>query len=231
MSKRGKNYKTVAKKYKTDEKLSLSKAIDLVKKSSYSKFEGSLELHLNIKLPKDKNPKSIKGSYSLPHATATKNVKIAVFTDPKNEQIAKDAGADLTNLEQLIKDVQTGKIEFDVAIATPDAMPKISILGRQLGPKGLMPNPKVGTVTTPDKLADTISEYKKGKQTFKCDGQGNVHVSVGKLEQSNEELVENIKAVVNVVASTIGKGAEQLIQSAYLAPTMGISVKTDVFSE
>ena len=231
MAKRGKKYNKIATKYKSDKKYPLKKAIEQAKKASYSSFEGSLELHLNIKLPKDKNPKSIKGSYSLPHTTTTKDIKVAVFTDSKSEEIAKKAGADLTNLKQLMKDVQAGKIDFDVAIATPDVMAKISVLGRQLGPKGLMPNPKVGTVTTLDKLADTITEYKKGKQTFKCDGQGNIHVFVGKINQEEKELLENIKTVIDEVSSTIGKNAEQLIQSAYLSPTMGVSIKTDVFSE
>lgn len=231
MAKRGKKYTQTAKKLKTNERLSLQDAIERAKKASYSNFDGSLELHLNIKLPKDKNPRSIKGSYSLPHSVSKKSVKIAVFTDPKNEEIAQKAGADITNLDQLIKDVKEGKIEFDVAIATPDVMPKISVLGRQLGPKGLMPNPKLGTVTTTEKLADTIAEYKKGKQTFKCDEQGNVHVFIGKLSQPTEELKENIKAVIDVVSSTIGKAADQLIKSAYLAPTMGISIPTDVLSE
>ena len=220
--KRGKQYKKVAETIEKGKMYSLEDAIKKIKTLSYSKFVGTLELHLNLKIPKNTDPKSIKGSVSLPHSSGTEEVKIAVFTD-KNEDEAKKAGADFVGLDSLIKDVQEGKITFDIAIATPSAMPKIAILGKELGPKGLMPNPKTGTVT--DDLVATIQEYKKGKQTFACDPSGVIHMGVGKLDMKDEMLIENIHQAITAVESAMGKNHIQIIQKLYISPTMGSALK------
>jgi large subunit ribosomal protein L1 len=220
---RGKNYKKVSKDLDRSKTYSLEEGVKKVKSLSYSKFVGSLEAHIDINIPKDKDPKSIKGSVSLPHSTATKSVKIAVFTTPDKDEVAKKAGADFVGLDKLMKDVKDGKIEFDVAIATPSVMPQIAVLGKELGPKGLMPNPKVGTVT--EDIASVVEEYKKGKQTFTCDASGVIHMSVGKLDMEDEKLIENIHEAISAVESAIGKGYMQAIKRMHLAPTMGPSVK------
>ena len=145
--KRGKIYKKLTKNLDRTFSYSLKDGVKKAKELSYSKFVGSLEIHVDLKLPKDKDPKSLKGAVSLPHATSTKDVKVAVFCTPEKEDEAKKAGADLVGMEAIMKDVKDGKIEFDVAIATPSVMPKIAVLGKELGPKGLIPNLKSGTVT------------------------------------------------------------------------------------
>jgi len=221
--KRGKIYKKLAKNLDRTVSYSLKDGVKKAKELSYSKFVGSLEIHVDLKLPKDKDPKSLKGGVSLPHATSTKDVKIAVFCTPEKEDEAKKAGADFVGMETIMKDVKDGKIEFDVAIATPSVMPKIAVLGKELGPKGLMPNPKNGTVT--DDIAEAVSEYKKGKQTFACDPSGVVHMSVGKIDLEDEKLIENIHVAVQAIADIVGKTPELAIERMHLAPTMGPSVK------
>lgn len=221
--KRGKIYKKLTKNLDRTFSYSLKDGVKKAKELSYSKFVGSLEIHVDLKLPKDKDPKSLKGAVSLPHATSTKDVKVAVFCTPEKEDEAKKAGADLVGMEAIMKDVKDGKIEFDVAIATPSVMPKIAVLGKELGPKGLMPNPKSGTVT--DDIAEAVSEYKKGKQTFACDPSGVVHMNVGKIDLEDEKLIENIHVAVQAIADVIGKTPELTVERMHLAPTMGPSVK------
>ena len=122
-----------------------------------------------------------------------------------------------------MKDVKDGKIEFDVAIATPSVMSKIAVLGKELGPKGLMPNPKVGTVT--EDIVSVIKEYKKGKQTFACDASGVIHMNVGKLDMDDEKLIENVHTAVSAIEVAVGKGYIQAFRKFHLAPTMGPALK------
>lgn len=220
--KRGKKYTELRKDLDRSKMYSIEEAIKKVKKLSYSKFTGTLELHMDIKVPKDRDAKSIKGSISLPHSTGNQDIKIAVFTEDKVDE-AKKAGADFVGLDDLIKDVKEGNIDFDVAIATPSVMPKIAVLGKELGPKGLMPNPKTGTVT--DDIASTIEEYKKGKQTFSCDSSGVIHMAVGKLDMDDEKLIENIHEAVKAIETAVGRNYVQTINKLHLAPTMGPSAK------
>lgn len=221
--KRGKKYTKTIKNLDTSASYSLKDGIKKAKDLSYSNFVGSLEIHVDLKLPKDKDPKSLKGAVSLPNSSSKKDVKIAVFCTPDVESVAKDAGADIVGLDKLMKDIKDGKIEFDIAIATPSVMPKIAVLGKELGPKGLMPNPKNGTVT--DDIASAVAEYKKGKQTFVCDMSGVVHMNVGKLDLEDDKLIENIHAAVLAISDVVGKTPELMIQRMHLAPTMGHSVK------
>jgi len=219
--KRGKKYIEVRKKKET-ESLVFKDAIRKIKELNYSKYTGSLEMHISINLPKDKDPKSIKGTYTLPHSTESQ-VRIAVFTTPENVEKAKKAGADKAGLEDLIKEVQNGNIDFDIAIATPSTMPTIAVLGKELGPKGLMPNPKTGTVT--EDIEKTITEYRKGKQTFKADDQGGIHIKIGKLDLEDEKILENIKVVIPAIEEALGKPLQMLIKKIVLSGTMSPSVK------
>lgn len=222
---RGKKYIKAVKNLDRNKSYTVQQAVAEAKKTSYSKFVGTLEVHFDVKLPKDTDPKSIKGAVALPHSSGNKSVKVAVFTTPDMEKEAKDAGADLVGLDNLIKDVKAGKIDFDVAIATPSVMPKIAILGKELGPKGLMPNPKNGTVT--NDIAKAVSEYKKGKQTFACDTSGVIHMNAGKLDMEDSKLIENVHACVSAIEEVLGKTYSQAIEKMHLSPTMGPSFKID----
>jgi len=221
--KRGKKYIKSIKGLDREQSYTVAEGVKKIKTLSYSSFVGTLELHVDVKLPKDRDPKSIKGAVSLPNASGNKVVRVAVFATPDKDVAAKEAGADLVGMEQLMKDIKAGKIEFDVAIATPAVMPKIAVLGKELGPKGLMPSPKNGTVT--DDVAKAVAEYKKGKQTFACDDSGVIHMNVGKLDMDDAKLVENVHAGVTSIEEVLGKPVDQILQKMHLAPTMGASVK------
>ena len=221
--KRGKKYIKVSKDLDRTKSYSVQEGIKMAKKTSYSKFVGSLEAHFDIIIPKDRDPKSIKGAVSFPYSVSDKSVTVAAFVTPDKEKEAKEAGADIVGLDSLIKDIKDGKISFDVAIATPAVMPKIAVLGKELGPKGLMPNPKNGTVT--NDLEEAIGEYKKGKQTFACDDSGVIHLNVGKLDLEDEKLIENINTAVLALEEIFGKPYDQIADRMHIAPTMGASVK------
>ncbi len=222
MAKRGKKYKKV-REIKENSILDLKTAIAQVKKQSYSSFPATIELHAALKMTKNLEPKSIKGSVSLPHGES-KTVKIAAFTTPADEKKAKDAGADLVGTEEIMKEVKDGKVNFDVAIATPEVMPQIAQLGKELGPKGLMPNPKTGTVT--ENIEETIAEYKKGKSNFAADVNGAIHLAVGKIDLEDEKIEENIKEALQSIATAMGsRELKQVIRKTHLAPTMGPSVQ------
>lgn len=221
--KRGKRYIDSVKNYDPAKVYDIKAGIEKVKELSYSNFTGTLEVHADIIVPKDRDPKSIKGAYTLPHSSGDVDIKIAVFCPPELEDEAKKAGADIVGLKELTKDVKAGNINFDVAIATPSVMTDIAVLGKDLGPRGLMPNPKNNTVT--DELAETIKEYKEGKQTFACDESGVIHLKAGKLDMDTEELVENVEGCIKAITQTLNKPYEQAIKRLHLAPTMGASVK------
>ncbi len=223
--KRGKKYKKAIEGLDRTKVYTIEEAIQEAKKRSYSSFVGSLELHFDIVIPKEKDPKSIKGALSLPHSIDTKDTTIVVFTTPDKEKEAKDAGADYVGLDDLIKSVQKGDISFDIAIASPSVMSKIAILGKELGPKGLMPNPKNDTVT--DDVASAVKEFKKGKQAFACDSSGVIHVKAGKLDMEDEKLIENVHVAVSAVEEVVGKQYSQSVKRMHIAPTMGPSFKVD----
>ncbi len=225
MPTRGKKYEKVAEK-KLDKVVSLAVAVESVKKMSYSKFDGTVELHVTTILSKDKDPKSIKGSVSLPFMES-KASRIAVAVPAHLEKAAADAGADLYGAA-LMEEIKAGKINFDILLATPDMMPALAVSGKVLGPKGLMPNPKNGTVVTPEKIADTIGEFKRGKLVFKADAAGGIHVAVGKVSFANEKIVANVREMINAIAVLLGKSKEYVIKKACLAPTMGPSVTFDI---
>ncbi len=224
MSKHGKKYQKIMQKFE-DKEYPLADAIKTAKETSYSKFPGSLELHLGINLPKDKDAKSVKGSLSLPHMTSEKETRIIVFCEKDDCAKAKKAGAIEAGLEDLIKKIQGGWMDFDVAIAVPSVMAKIAVLGKNLGPKGLMPNPKTGTLT--EDIEATIAEFKKGKSKFACDDTGAIHIVVGKVDTKTEDVVENIYVAIKGISETIGKPAASLIKTAVISPTMGAGVKID----
>ena len=222
-TKRTKEFQKLADENK---KYSLSEAIEILKKSPRTKFDQTVELSFKININPKETPASIRGTVSLPHGSG-KKLKVAVFCKGEYEKKAKEAGADFIGSDDLIKKVGGGWCDFDVAIATPDMMREMGRLGKVLGPRGLMPNPKTGTVTKDVEKA--ITEVKKGKIEFRMDKQSNVHVLIGKLSFATPSLFENgteiIEAIERAKPSAV-KGV--FIKSLSASSTMGPGLKLDL---
>lgn len=219
---RSKKYKKVQKLIDKTKHYNLEQAIELMPKLSTSKFDSAIEIHINIKLSQKQKKESIKGSLTLPHQVGTVT-KIAVLTTPEHVDEAKEA--DTVGAEDLIKKIEKGWSDFDVLIATPEIMPKIASLGKILGPKGKMPNPKNETVTT--NLKKVIGMYKKGKLDFKADKQGGIHKTIGKVSMKKEQLIENAKAFFKAVFDETKRLQSMPFKSVFLSPTMGPSIRLD----
>jgi len=205
----------------------LDEAIALVKETSTVKFDASVEFHARLGIDPKKSDQLIRATVVLPHGTG-KTKRIAAFVGPNDEKAAKEAGADLVLGEEEIKAIKdTGKIDFDIAVATPEMMPKLAVAARVLGPKGLMPNPKTDTV---DKnVAKMIEALKKGKAAFKNDDQANIHQLVGKTSFDNAKLKENIETFIDALKRAKPAGAKGIyIKTAFLTSAMGPSVKIAV---
>jgi len=205
---------------------SIAEAIELVKKTSNVKFDSSVEVHAKLGIDISKSDQQIRSTVVLPHGTG-KTKKVAAFVGANDEKTAKEAGADFVYGEEDIKKIKdTGKFDFDIAVATPDMMPKLAPAAKVLGPKGLMPNPKTGTVGTDVKKM--VDELKKGKITFKNDDTGNVHQLIGKISFDSQKLAENLNVFMEALKKAkpnTTKGA--YIVGAYLTSTMGPSIKIE----
>ena len=224
MSKRMTELKT---KVDSSKVYTLDEAIALVKATSTVKFDASVEFHARLGIDPKKSDQLIRSTVVLPHGTG-KTKRIAAFVGPNDEKAAKDAGADLGLGEDEIKEIKTpGKIDFDIAVATPEMMPKLAVAARVLGPKGLMPNPKTDTV---DKnIAKIIEALKKGKAAFKNDDLANIHQLVGKVSFDTEKLKENIETFIEALKRAKPAGAKgTYIKTAFLTSAMGPSVKIAV---
>lgn len=208
---------------------SLKDAIALLKKTPKLKFDETVEIAMKLGVdPKQSQSASIRGMVSLPHGTGRK-VRVAVFCKGEEERRAKDAGADFVGAEELVAKVQGGWADFDVAIATPDMMKDLARLGKILGPRGLMPNPKSGTVT--QDTAKTIKEVKAGKIEFKMDKQAGIHAPLGKLSFTEEALYQNAKLLIESIMSTTPQGASpvwQSVKTLFLSTTMGPGIRLDL---
>lgn len=224
---RGKKYKEVVKT-NTKEAMNLEPAIKQVKKNSISKFKGNqakIDLHITLQGSDKKKEETqvLRVNLSLPHSLGG-NTRVIAFAEGAEAEEAKKAGAIEAGSEDLVAKIEGGWMDFDVALATPAMMPKIAKLGRSLGTRGLMPNPKMGTVTTDIKA--TVEEFKKGKLAIKADTTGVIHVSVGTVEMDDNQVTENTEAAMKAIMDQTGKQImNQAFRSAYLAPTMGPSVK------
>ncbi|MDD5526753.1 MAG: 50S ribosomal protein L1, partial [Candidatus Omnitrophica bacterium] len=196
MKKRSKRYQTTEKLVNKDKVYTLKEAVNLLKSLAQPKFAGSLDLHFNLNVDTKKSDQMIRGTVVLPHGTGRK-VKIAVFCKGEQERDARDAQADYVGAGDLMEKVAAGFLDFDCVIATPDMMKDLSKLGKILGPKGLMPSPKTGTVTTD--VAKAIGDVRKGKVEFRVDKQGGIHLSAGKLSFSEEQLLENANCVIDAI--------------------------------
>jgi large subunit ribosomal protein L1 len=227
MNKRGKKYKKMQKDFE-DKPYPLEEAVEKAKETSYSSFPGSISLHFAMKLSKEKDPKSIKGTLSLPHSVAKEDKRIIVFCEKDYAKKAKDAGAIDAGLDKLVEKVQDGWSDFDVVLGTPEIMNQIAVLGRYLGPQGLMPNPKTGTLVEPDEIPNAIEEFQKGKSRFVADDTGVVHVLVGNVEMDTEKIVKNIKLAIDRISETVAKPTFLLAKSLTVSATMGAGVKVSI---
>ena len=222
-----KRYAAVKAKVDAKKTYTLDEAVALLKETSTVKFDAAVEVHARLGIDPAKSDQQIRTTVALPHGTG-KTKKVAAFVSSAHEKAAKEAGADFVYGEEGIKAIKdTGKIEFDIAVATPDMMPKMAVAAKVLGPKGLMPNPKTDTVGTD--VAKMVTELKKGKAAFKNDTGGNVHISVGKISFAPEKLKENIVAFLDALKKTkpsTSKGT--FVQSVFVTTTMGPSLKIKV---
>lgn len=196
MSKQGKNYRAATEKLRKKESFSLSEAVALLKENKVVKFDATAELHLNLNVDPKKDDQNLRGTMLLPHGTG-KVYKIAALVTDDQVKAAKEAGAAAAGLEELLAEFEKGKVDYDIIIATPDTMKKIGKVAKTLGQKGMMPNPKSGTVT--QDIKKTIEELKRGRIEYRVDKQGNVHTVFGKVSFKAEELENNLKAILKAI--------------------------------
>ncbi len=226
MGKIGKRYSKALDNFKEKNSLNLEDAVKLVKDNAKAKFDETIDLALNLGVDPKHADQMVRGVCSLPNGTG-KKIRVAVFARGSKAEEAQKAGADLVGAEDLMEVVQSGDINFDRCIATPDLMPVVGRLGKILGPRNLMPNPKVGTVTTEIKKA--VEAAKTGEVQFKVEKAGVVHVGVGKASFKKEELIENIKALISSVIKAKPSGAKgNYLKKISLSSTMGPSVTLDI---
>lgn len=219
MTKVSKKYAEASKLIDKKKMYSVAEAAELVTKVGYTKFVGSVDIAIKTFANPKYNDQAIRATTSLPHGNG-KTVKVAVFTTEDNVATAKSAGADTAGFTDLIQKIEKGEMEFDILVTTPDLMKDLAKVAKVLWPKGLMPNPKAGTVTTD--LPSTIAEIKKGRFEFKLDKTGNIHAIVGKMNFSADQLADNINAFINAVNANKPTGIKwKLIKKIVIAPTMG----------
>lgn len=223
LERRGKKYKSVAKLVNKDNEYSLNEALELSIKTNPSKFNASVELHVKLGVDPRQADQNIRGTVSLPSGTG-KNVKVAVFADVEDVKKAKEAGADIAGSDEFLQMLDKEDIQFDVLISTPQMMAKLGKYARLLGPKGLMPNPKSGTVTKD--IAVAVKEAKAGKVEYRVDSTGIIHLSIGKTDFSIDDLQKNANAVFGAIKSAKPSSLKgSYVQSIYIATTMGPSIK------
>lgn len=223
MAKHGKKYRESAKQVDSAKAYPISEAIALLKKSGYSKFDGSVEIAVKTNADAKYNDQMMRGTTILPHGTG-KTIKIAVFT--AEEADAKKAWADIVGTDTLLADIKAGKLDFDVLLTTPEHIRDLAPVAKQLGPKGLMPSPKAGTVVS--NIAQAVEEFKKGKIEFKLDKTGNINAAVGKISFTEAQIEENIKSFIKALEENKPTGVKgKLIKRIYIAPTMGPGIKIE----
>ena len=228
MSKHGKKYLEAAKQVAGSETYAPREAVELVKKTSIAKFDATVETHMRLGLDPRQADQQLRGVVTLPHGTG-KQVRIVVFAEGEPAKLARDAGADYVADDDLTKKIENGWLEFDATIAIPQMMGKVSKLGRILGPRGLMPSPKSGTVVPPEDIGRVIDELRRGRVEFKMDKTSNIHVPIGKVSFEPHQLAENFAALVDAVQSARPPGAKgQFIKNIVLTSTMGPGVKVDI---
>lgn len=230
MAKHGKRYQEASKLADKSKTYSPEEAVELAKKASYARFDETVELHLKMGVNPRSADQQVRGVVLLPNGLG-KKTRVLVFTQGEGIRAAEEAGADYAGADELIKQIEGGWVEFDVSIATPDMMPKVAKLGRILGRRGLMPNPKSGTVVPPQDIARVVSEARKGRSEFRLDRTAIIHLPIGKVSFDKDKLLENLAAVVEAIVRAKPSGAKgQYIRSAFLSTSMGLGFKLDITS-
>jgi large subunit ribosomal protein L1 len=225
MTQHGKKYKESLGKVDREQLYGVVEAVELVKSLASAKFDETVELALRLGVDPRKADQIVRGTLSLPEGTGRTN-RVAVFAAGEAAAEAREAGADVVGADDLVAQINGGFLDFDVAIATPDLMGQVGALGRVLGPRGLMPNPKTGTVTTD--VGKAVTEFKGGRVEYRTDKVGNVHIRVGKASFSKEQLVKNVRAVIEELQRAKPAAAKgRYFQSVTVSSTMGPGVHID----
>jgi len=228
MTRHSKNYQEALKLLDKTMVYSPEEAIVLAKKAAHVQFDETVELHLRMGVDPRNASQQVRGVALLPYGLG-KKVRILVFAQGEAEKTAKTAGADFTGSDELVKKIEGGWLEFDTAIATPDMMRTVGKLGKILGRKGLMPNPKSGTVIAPTDLPRAIDDARKGQVEFKLDRTAIIHVTLGKISFEDAKLLGNLTAVIEAIMKAKPSGAKgQYVKSATLATTMGPGIRLDL---
>ena len=227
MAKRGRKYREAAAKIDRERAYSPEEAIELVKEIGFARFDESVELHLRLGVDPRHADQQVRGVVVLPHGLG-KTVRILVFAEGDDAREAEGAGADFVGSDELVQQIQKGWLDFDVAIAIPSMMGKVGRLGRILGPRGLMPSPKAGTIVPADRLPAIIKETRLGRVEFRVDRNANVHVLLGKLSFPKEKLLDNMTAVMEAIMQARPAASKgRYIHKATLTSCMGPGIKVD----
>ena len=225
MAKMSKKHKEALAKFDKNKQYSLAEAVELVKNITYTKFDASVDLSVRLGVDPRKANQMVRGSVTLPHGTG-KDVRVLVLCTPDKEEEAKAAGADFVGLDEYIQKIKGGWTDVDVVITMPSVMPKVGALGRILGPRGLMPNPKTGTVTM--EVGNAVKAAKAGKIDFKVDKFGIIHSAVGKVSFDNQKLMENATELLNTIIKLRPAAAKgNYVKSIYLSSTMSPGIAVD----
>jgi len=228
VTKHGKKYTEALKTVDKNKAYSPEEAVAIAKKAAFSKFDETVELHLRMGVDPRDATQQVRGVALLPHGLG-KKVRVLVFAQGEAARAAEAAGADAVGGDDMVKKIEDGWLEFDTAIATPDVMGKVGKLGKILGRKGLMPNPKSGTVVAADDIPRAIEEARKGRVEFKLDRQAIIHVILGKVSFEEEKLLANLTAVIEAVMKAKPSGAKgQYVKTASLTTTMGPGIRLDL---
>lgn len=227
MPKRGKKYQEVAKLVDPSQAYSPEEAVSLVKKTSYAKFDATVEVHLRMGLDPRKADQQIRATVKLPNGTG-REVRVLVFAEGEDQKAALDAGADYAGTDEYVEKIQGGWFDFDVSVATPSVMSKVGRLGKVLGPRGLMPSPKAGTVVPGSDVGRVVSELKAGRVEFRLDKTANIHTPIGRAGFTEEQLTENLAAFMESIVQAKPVASKGIyIRKMTLCATMGPGIKVD----
>jgi large subunit ribosomal protein L1 len=227
MPKHGKKYKEAVALVDRSQVYSPQEALELAKKTSFASFDTTIEIHMRMGLDPRHADQQVRGVVLLPKGTG-KEVRILVFAEGEADRIAREAGADYVGSDELVAEIQNGWLDFDIAIATPPMMRKVGRLGRVLGPRGLMPSPKAGTIVNEDDLERVIRETRQGRVEYRVDKTANIHVTVGKSSFSVEDLSENMAAVMEAIVKARPPSSKgSYIRKVTLCNTMGPAIRVD----
>jgi large subunit ribosomal protein L1 len=227
MAKHGKKFEDAAKQVDRDKQYAPAEAVDLLKKIAFTKFNETVEVHVRLGVDPRHADQQVRSTVLLP-AGLGKEVRILVFAEGDGARLAEQAGADIVGLDDVITKIQGGWLEFDMAIATPQVMGKVGRLGRILGTRGLMPNPKAGTIVQPDDLPRAIKEARQGRVEFKVDKTGNLHVPIGKVNFTEQQIMDNLTALMDAVNRAKPSGAKGIyVRRVTLTSTMAPGIRLD----